>query len=1457
MRLSPPVIHKGGDMRDHLSTHKAKVVSTFTNKGGVGKTTTTYNVAAILANYGLKVLVVDADSQCNLSAGFLQAVIAQKKELADHKDTSDYDKIVRRVVQHVLRGDFSERSSLALEASQEEKDFHQLVEQVYESLIECPLKIEGKTNESSNVSSSGAYFSLSKSSGTWKLELQPAEMESDLERQEIHLYDHPRNQQIKNQIPGLLDFLKSLGEDARPEDLIEENIGKIRELLRKYSLPNFLSACTPWAGGDARKDEIDRLAMRLCLHELKSPVLVEDGAEEARGSLLLLPGSYKFSLEMAEHFSAGIRAIREKEMYPDRNPVSLGTIYGVNELIRRVAEIHGADIVICDLGPGADHQNAVLFSISNAILSVVNPEAYSDDAMKNVMDIVIKWNKDFKYLYKITNTLNTGCNPIEHPPIFLGYGLQKVPLSAKGMGMEGEVTKEIAAEIQRIFDHEVVPLIRGFGMYPSFGLLGFDDTGKPLESRRVPMIQRFREDEKGAQRSGLPIVWRQPPDPTFLAAFERMTDSTVVHWIIHDEAFRPEVRERLKAGSIAQKKIFQEFSQAGAERVFNYYNGLSLRDRFHMLSSMYYRLDLVDMALLIGQLKNACNKSWLPYAKNTTGVLILDPCLPDQLAGILDTYLESIKGEWQADLKCLLVPVVIDIHWICVRVEIHDVVEGGKTISFLLDDPRGCFYRTSKKTEESSVVKKLAKRSKESQSVAILPESSDVVTVFIAITETVKGKLASYFGTVQFNNRRWTFNNEGELLYKVLDQQGGLGNDTDSGIIVINNMYVYMLPYEGRLRRNGEFDKGAKLCKLVQLAGKLQLQLVDVKRSPNLPTLYDETIGEFKSHANKKNSCRTISSQQVIARRQHFSREMLEQLATIEDQFSHIVSLHQARNHFVMVSYGAYVEKNLGRIIDTFRPSCEAMIQQHHGNLYFPSEFLSVVRSIAFKSRSTDFEPREGFAQAALTTALIAYGDRSFCTHRSAKKKGSTIEPVTPIKRSTSTRPFVMADDIQTIQGVHVRKNYWYEDYEMSRILTRRLAIVDNQSSKGTRVQVSAALHNLSSSYSFNDYLASLNRQPGIALIPFNVGLSHWVGLLLEYNENHVLIRAEYFDSSAGQAPAYLNDMLAAFAQKNDVTEFVVRGDTVRQTNGHDCGPCTIENLLAAIGYPEAAGVSPVQRRFNHLDLLRQDEDNIQFYRKFYARQCQNQSSFDQFAQRSRFFPKEKPLQLHTMSGSLSIHESYELRKLAIDIKEMAEKYGNDVIMSLNPVSTGEDEHAAQLAQIRTALKVLWDRSNAEDEACVSDIIYTFFVMDVKIGFDSAKLQIDYNQIAVLNTLCGLDIEQLRRERDALLRKVDKAPIPIEALPMEVIESSDHHDTEDEYQPVGDDFEAQSSVESASEDSDHQAKKRKDSRSDPVAKASKSGMFGQSTGKKQVAMSVFDFMSSDDEERAFSHASTL
>ncbi len=64
-----PVLKKYG-FQDKMGKKAAKVICIVNHKGGVGKTTTTINLSKAFCMKGKKVLVIDMDSQGNLSQGF-------------------------------------------------------------------------------------------------------------------------------------------------------------------------------------------------------------------------------------------------------------------------------------------------------------------------------------------------------------------------------------------------------------------------------------------------------------------------------------------------------------------------------------------------------------------------------------------------------------------------------------------------------------------------------------------------------------------------------------------------------------------------------------------------------------------------------------------------------------------------------------------------------------------------------------------------------------------------------------------------------------------------------------------------------------------------------------------------------------------------------------------------------------------------------------------------------------------------------------------------------------------------------------------------------------------------------------------------------------------------------------------------------------------------------------------
>ena len=74
-----------------MQHNKPKIIAIANQKGGVGKTTTTLNLAAAFAEVGHRVLVLDLDPQGNASTGL--------GSLADQREFTTYDVLVGRVLE--------------------------------------------------------------------------------------------------------------------------------------------------------------------------------------------------------------------------------------------------------------------------------------------------------------------------------------------------------------------------------------------------------------------------------------------------------------------------------------------------------------------------------------------------------------------------------------------------------------------------------------------------------------------------------------------------------------------------------------------------------------------------------------------------------------------------------------------------------------------------------------------------------------------------------------------------------------------------------------------------------------------------------------------------------------------------------------------------------------------------------------------------------------------------------------------------------------------------------------------------------------------------------------------------------------------------------------------------------------------------------------------------------------
>ncbi|EAP3704621.1 P-loop NTPase [Salmonella enterica] len=80
-----------------------KTISLFNNKGGVGKTTLTWNLSVSLSAKGKSVLLIDFDPQCNLSIALLGEIIFS--DLLEKDAANPYGKTIRAFCQPFIQQD--------------------------------------------------------------------------------------------------------------------------------------------------------------------------------------------------------------------------------------------------------------------------------------------------------------------------------------------------------------------------------------------------------------------------------------------------------------------------------------------------------------------------------------------------------------------------------------------------------------------------------------------------------------------------------------------------------------------------------------------------------------------------------------------------------------------------------------------------------------------------------------------------------------------------------------------------------------------------------------------------------------------------------------------------------------------------------------------------------------------------------------------------------------------------------------------------------------------------------------------------------------------------------------------------------------------------------------------------------------------------------------------------------
>lgn len=335
-----------------------------------------------------------------------------------------------------------------------------------------------------------------------------------------------------------------------------------------------------------------------------------------------------------------------------------------------------------------------------------------------------------------------------------------------------------------------------------------------------------------------------------------------------------------------------------------------------------------------------------------------------------------------------------------------------------------------------------------------------------------------------------------------------------------------------------------------------------------------------------------------------------------------------------------------------------------------------------------------------------------------------------------------------------INDQYQYEDMDIQAILSSRTKELFETSPEfsGNSIHVLAAVDNIMPGQLSQRLIQEKEGNHGkrILLIPYNLGNYHWVGLLIEINENEEVVRAEYIDSLNGSASISRN-LQEQLTSVYPHCSFESR-DLLRQKDSTSCGAYTIENLLLAINENlETKELTTVGIRQLHLTALK--KYNSAFYDKFYIRQKDNRPTTAELHE-----------QLKYLKGSKNIKFSKQEFKRILAIKKclanIDERIRQRLWAAFEAKKEYQDEHILHLNAIRETLnETVAALVEGNDKKLFQELIALLFgfrwEIDTPLRLGDTSFCVEYSIILAITEL-NIELEKLNDIEKNLNKQIEE-----------------------------------------------------------------------------------------------------